>query len=48
MAGKNIEKKLADFDRHYMPDGVPEPDVSVTGNIGEHRPDLKRKARKIR
>jgi hypothetical protein len=32
MAGKNTEreKKLVDFDRHYMPDGVPEPDVSVT------------------
>ena len=35
MAGKNTEKKLADFDHHYMPDGVPEPDVSVTGNTGE-------------
>ncbi len=44
MAGKNIEKQLADFNRHYMPDGVPEIDVSVTGNIGQHRYDLKRKA----
>jgi hypothetical protein len=47
MAGKNTEKKLADFDHHYMPDGVPEPDVSVTGNTGEHRSNLKRKAKGI-
>jgi hypothetical protein len=30
-----------------MPDGVPEPDVSVTGNTGEHRSNLKRKAKGI-
>ncbi len=29
MAGKNPQQKLADFDRHHMPDGVPEPDVLI-------------------
>ncbi len=47
MAGKNTEKKLAGFDRHYMPDSMPEPDVSVTGNSPEHRSNLKRKAKGI-
>jgi hypothetical protein len=47
MAGKNPQQKLADFDRYYMPDGVQEPDVSVTGNTGEHRSNLKRKAKGI-
>ncbi len=47
MAGKNPQQKLADFDRHYMPNGVQEPDVSVTGNTGEHRSNLKRKAKGI-
>jgi hypothetical protein len=37
MAGKDTRRKLADFDRHYMPDGVPEPEASVTGTTGEHR-----------
>ena len=32
MAGKDPQRKIADFDSHYMPDGVQEPDVSVTGN----------------
>ena len=31
MAGKNTQQKLADFDRHYMQDGVPDADVSVKG-----------------
>ncbi len=43
MAGNNAEKKLADFDRRYIPDGVPQPDVSVTGVTGEHRSNLKQK-----
>ncbi len=47
MAGTNAEKKQADFDRRYMPDGVPEPDLSVTGITGEHRSNLKRKAKGI-
>ena len=29
MAGKDTWRKLADFDRHYMTDGVPEPEASV-------------------
>ena len=32
------------LDRHYMPDGVPEPEASVHGNADEHRSSLKRKA----
>ena len=31
MAGKNTQQKLADFGRHYIPDGVPDADVSVKG-----------------
>ncbi len=30
-----------------MPDGLQEPDVSVTRNAGEHRSNLKRKAKGI-
>jgi len=30
--------------RHYMPDGVPEPEASVHGNVDEHCSSLKRKA----
>ena len=47
MAGKDTRRKLADFDRHYMPDGVPEPEASVKGTTGEHRSNLKRKAKGI-
>jgi hypothetical protein len=46
MAGKNPQQKFADFDRHYMPDGVPELG-SVDGNANEHRSSLKRKAEGI-
>jgi hypothetical protein len=45
MAGKDPRRKMADFDRHYMPYGVPAPEASVTGNTGDHRSDLKRKAK---
>jgi hypothetical protein len=47
MAGKDPKRKLADFDRHYMPDGVPMLEASVTGKTGEHRSNLKRKAKGI-
>ena len=47
MAGKDPKRKLADFDRHYMPDGVPMPEASVTGKTGEHRSNLKRQAKGI-
>jgi hypothetical protein len=38
MAGKDPQRKIADSDRHYMPDGVPELEASVTG---KHRSNLK-------
>jgi hypothetical protein len=44
MAGKDPQRKIADFDSHYMPDGVPEPEASVTG---KHRSYLKQKAKGI-
>ncbi len=47
MAWKDPRRKLADFDRRYMPDGVPMPEASVTGNTGEHRSNLKRKAKGV-
>jgi hypothetical protein len=47
LAGKDPQPKIADFDCHYMPDGVPEPEASVTGNTGKHRSNLKRKAKGI-
>ncbi len=37
-------KQIADFDRHYMPDGLPAPDASARGNAYAYRSDLKRKA----
>ncbi len=43
MAGKNLHRNLAEFDCHYMPDGVPEQEASVTGNDDEHRSYLTRK-----
>ncbi len=33
---------VADFDRHYMPNGAPDPDMSVRGIADEHRSELKR------
>jgi hypothetical protein len=47
MAGKNTIQEMADFDRHYMPDGQPAPDASARGNADAHRSDLKRKAEGI-
>jgi hypothetical protein len=47
MTGKNPRQTIADFDRHYMPDGVPEPEAPVDGNANEHRSSLKRKAEDI-
>ena len=44
MAGKDPTRKIADFDRHYMPDGQPSPDASARGNADDHRSELKRKA----
>ncbi len=36
--------EIADFDRHYMPGGLPSPDAFARGNADDHRPELKRKA----
>ena len=47
MAGKDPKRKLADFDRRYMPDGVTLPEASATGKTGENRSNLKRKAKGI-
>ena len=47
MAGPNPIRAVADFDRHYMPQGAPEPYKSVRGNADEHRSQLKRKANDI-
>jgi hypothetical protein len=47
MAGKNPHQKIADFDQHYMLDGVPEPEASVDGNANEHSSSLKRKVEGI-
>ncbi len=44
VARKHPQQNIADFDRHYIPDGVPEPEASVDGNADEHRSNLKRKA----
>ena len=44
IAGSNPQQRIAAFDRHYMPDGVPAPEASVQGNAEDHRADLKRKA----
>jgi hypothetical protein len=47
MAGKDPQRTITDFDHHYMPEGVTAPEASVTGNTGEHRANLKRKAKGI-
>jgi hypothetical protein len=44
MAGKIPLRKFAEFDRNYMPDGVPKQEASATGNAAEHHSNLKRKA----
>ncbi len=47
MAGRNLAQTLRDFDRHYMPNGHPDPDSSATGFDAAHRSELKRKAEGI-
>ena len=44
MAGKDIIREMADFDRLYMPGGQPDGDASARGNANSYRQDLKRKA----
>jgi hypothetical protein len=43
MAGENPQRIIADFDRHYMPDSIPELEVAADA----HRSGLKRKAEGI-
>jgi hypothetical protein len=44
IAGNNPQQRIADFDLHYMPDGVPTQEVSVQGHADEHRSDLRETA----
>ncbi len=44
---ENPTIKIADFDRHHMQNGVPEPEASVDGNADKHCSSLKRKANGI-
>jgi hypothetical protein len=46
-AGKDPQRKISDFDRHCMPDGVPEQEASVKGNTGKYSSNLKQKAKGI-
>ena len=46
-AGKNLAHTLREFDRHCMPSGHPDLDVSATGYDAAHRSDLKRNAHGI-
>ncbi len=43
MAGKDPAQKIADFDGHYMPDGLPAPNASARGNADAHHSDSKQK-----
>jgi hypothetical protein len=44
IAGPDPVRRIADFDRHYMPDGQPAAEASVCGNTDEHRSQLKENA----
>ena len=44
IAWKDTIRKIAEFDRHYMPDGQPSQETSSQGKSHAHRSDLKRKA----
>ena len=43
-AGPDPLRKIADFDRHYMPDGQPADESSSRGNSDAHRSELKKNA----
>ena len=43
-AGPDPLRRIADFDRHYMPDGQPAAETSVCGNSDEHHSQLKENA----
>ena len=44
IAGPDPLRKIADFDRHYMPDGQPADESSSRGNSDAHRSELKKNA----
>ena len=44
IAGPDPLRKIADFDRHYMPDGQPADESLSHGNSDAHRSELKRNA----
>ena len=44
MAGSDPVRKIADFDRHYMPDGQQAPEASSRGTSDAHRAELKTNA----
>jgi hypothetical protein len=44
MAGKDPVEKIADFDRHHMPDGLQSPDASARGNTDDHSSESKRRS----
>ena len=44
IAGPDPLRKIADFDRHYMPDGQPADETSSRGNCDAHRAELKQNA----
>ena len=47
IAGADPLRKIADFDRHYMPDGQPADETSSRGISGAHRAELKQNAEGI-
>jgi hypothetical protein len=44
MAGSDPLQKIADLDRHYMPEGQPAAEVSSRGTSDAHRAELKTNA----
>ncbi len=44
MAGSDPAQRISDFDRHYMPDGLPTAETSSRGNADAHRAQLKQNA----
>ena len=44
MAGSDPVRKIAGFDRHYMPEGLPAAEASSRGTCDAHRAELKKNA----
>ena len=47
MAGSDPTRQIADFDRHYMPEGQPAAEASSRGTTDAHRAELKTNANGI-